>query len=75
LTRTRIPFANTLTDLLSDRSALEERGANGRRWVAEWLETNRVAGCYETTYREAIATRRRSKVPSPAMALTQDAPS
>ena len=44
--------------LADDRAERDRLGANGRRWVEQWLSPAAVAEAYETLFAELIAARR-----------------
>ncbi len=48
-------FADAIERLLSDRSALAERGRRGREWALRELDTDAVAGQFEELYRSALS--------------------
>ena len=46
-----------IASALGDLPALAERGDQGRRYVFEWLDFERVVGLYNQLYRDAAASR------------------
>lgn len=54
-------IANAMADSLADREALRARGAAGRAWALEHLDTDRIASRFESMYASArgSATRKR----------------
>ncbi len=51
------PLAETLAKLLSDRTALAARGEQGRQYIQQWLDSDRVAQGYIDLYREAAQSK------------------
>jgi colanic acid biosynthesis glycosyl transferase WcaI len=51
-------LTSAITALADDRAERDRLGANGRRWVEQWLSPAAVAEAYETLFAELIAARR-----------------
>lgn len=51
--RTPEAFAAAIAELLRDEPRRRRLGAEGRRWVLEWLEPRRILEQYEELYRQA----------------------
>jgi glycosyltransferase involved in cell wall biosynthesis len=47
-------FATSIGQVLSDPQKFDRRGADGRRYINDWLDMDKIGNAYETMYSKAI---------------------
>ena len=56
--RTPEAFAHEIETLMQDKETLAKKGAQGRAYILQWLNTDTVAENYEAMYEQAVSVQK-----------------